>query len=189
MTKLKRTTSFIISIIIVLNVLLYIFANYIVVFASGYDVYSATKYAVDHAYNYNDEYRDFNVNDSGGDCANFVSQCLVKGGNHGKLNGGLPCRGYPCGFEEVGAKNLGDCLKKKGWTSKCGKHMSPPSNIQAGDVLIYHAGGCDSYDAHAVLITKGGSSPKITCHSSVKVDNDYNYMSNSKPYYQWLHHS
>ena len=125
----------------------------------------------------------------GGDCANFVSQCVVKGGKHGNLSGGLPCRGYPCGFEEVGAKNLGDCLKKKGWTSKCGKHMSPPSNIQAGDVLIYHAGGCESYDAHAVLVTKGGSSPKITCHSSVKVDADYNYMSNSKPYYQWLHHN
>ena len=123
----------------------------------------------------------------GGDCANFVSQCLVKGGGHAKLNGGLPCRGYPCGFEEVGAKNLGDCLQKKGWTSKCGHLLSPPSNIQAGDVLIYHSGGCGSTNAHAVLITKGGSSPKITCHSNIQYDTDYNYMKNSKPYYQWLH--
>ena len=117
----------------------------------------------------------------GGDCANFVSQCLVLGGGHGKLNGGLPCRGYPCGFEEIWAKNLGDCLKKKGWTSKYGKRMSPPSNIQIGDVLIYHAGSCDSYDAYAILITKAGSNPKITCHSSIQVDTDYNYLSNSKP--------
>ena len=59
--------------------------------------------------------------------------------------------------------------------------MSPPSNIQIGDVLIYHAGSCDSYDTHAVLITKAGSNPKITCHSSIQVDTDYNYLSNSKP--------
>ena len=125
----------------------------------------------------------------GGDCANFVSQCLVKGGGHSKLSGGAPCRGYPCGFEEPGAWELGQCLKSKGWTSTCGYHQAPPSNIQAGDVLIYHSGGCDNYSAHAVLVTKGGSSPKITCHSSVKVDASYDYMANSKPYYQWLHYN
>ena len=59
----------------------------------------------------------------GGDCANFVSQCLVLGGGHEKLNGGSPCRGYPCGFEEPGAKKLGACLQKKGWTSTCGYHQ------------------------------------------------------------------
>ena len=125
----------------------------------------------------------------GGDCANFVSQCVVLGGGHPKLNGGHPCRGYPCGFEEPGAKNLGDCLKKKGWTSTCGYHQKPPSNIKKGDVLIYHSDGCGSFSAHAVIVTVGGSHPKITCHSSIQVDTSYDYMANSKPYYQWLHHS
>ena len=50
----------------------------------------------------------------GGDSANFVSQCLVIGGGHPALNGGAPCRGYPCGFEEVATINLAKCLKKKG---------------------------------------------------------------------------
>ena len=127
-----------------------------------------------------------NYGSNGGDCANFVSQCLVKGGGHAKLNGGLPCRGYPCGFEEVGAKNLGDCLQKHGWTSTCGKNKAPPSNIQKGDVLIYHKGSCSDYSAHAVLVTVGGSNPKITCHSSNQKDVSYTYMS-SKPYRQWLH--
>ena len=130
-----------------------------------------------------------NYGSNGGDCANFVSQCLVLGGNHPKLNGGSPCRGYPCGFEEVGAKNLGDCLKKKGWTSTCGYQKAPPSNIQKGDVLIYHSGSCDNYKAHAVLITQGGSNPKITCHSSEKKDASYTYMASIKPYYQWLHYN
>ena len=122
----------------------------------------------------------------GGDCANFVSQCLVLGGGHEKLKGGHPCRGYPCGFEEIGAKNLGDCLQRHGWTSTCGKNKAPPSNIQKGDVLIYHKGSCSDYSAHAVLVTVGGSNPKITCHSSNQKDVSYTYMT-SKPYYQWLH--
>ena len=49
----------------------------------------------------------------GGDCANFVSQCLVLGGGHEKLNGGSPCRGYPCGFEDPVLKILEIASKKK----------------------------------------------------------------------------
>ena len=50
---------------------------------------------------------------NGGDCAIFVSQCLVLGGGHEDLSGNNSCKGYPCGWEEVGAKRLGDCLVKK----------------------------------------------------------------------------
>ena len=125
----------------------------------------------------------------GGDCANFVSQCLVLGGNHPKLNGGSEiCRGYPCGFEEIGAWELGECLSLKGWTSTCGYRQAPPDNIKPGDVLIYHSDGCNSGASHAVLVTKGGPNAKITCHSSVKIDVDYDYQANSKPYYHWLHY-
>ena len=65
--------------------------------------------------------------------------------------------------------------------------MAPPSNIQVGDVLIYHSGSCSSSSAHATIVTVGGSNPKITCHSSIQYDTPYTYMENSKPYYQWLH--
>ena len=123
----------------------------------------------------------------GGDCANFVSQCLVLGGGYPKLVGSENCRGYPCGFEEIGAKRLGSCLQEKGWTRTCGYLQKPPSNIKAGDVLIYHAGSCDSFDAHAVYVTEGGANPKITCHSSEQLDVSYTYMGTSKPYYEWLH--
>ena len=125
---------------------------------------------------------------NGGDCANFVSQCLVLGGGHEKLKGGS-CRGYPCGWEEVGAKRLGDCLKEKGWTSTCGYLQTPPSNIKEGDVLIYHSGSCDSFDAHAVFVIKGGSNPRIACHSNEKLDASYKYMGDSMPYYQWIHYN
>ena len=124
----------------------------------------------------------------GGNCANFVSQCLVIGGEHPKLVGGGNCRGYPCGFEEVGAWELGRCLQEKGWKSTCGYLMKPPSYIKAGDVLIYHQDNCDG-KAHAVLVTDDAPNVKIICHSSEQYDQHYNYMSNSKPYYQWLHYT
>ena len=126
---------------------------------------------------------------NGGDCANFVSQCLVLGGGYPKLTGSDNCRGYPCGFEEIGAKRLGSCLKGKGWTRTCGYLQKPPSNIKEGDVLVYHADSCDSFDAHAVYVTQGGSNPKITCHSSEQLDVSYTYMGTSKPYYEWLHYN
>ena len=123
-----------------------------------------------------------------GNCANFVSQCLVLGGGHPPLTGSSYCRGYPCGFEEVGAWEMGHCLPERGWISTCGYLMEPPSYIKAGDVLIYHNTNCDD-DGHAVLITVGGTNPKITCQSSVQIDQHYNYMATSKPYYQWIHYN
>ena len=126
---------------------------------------------------------------AGGDCANFVSQCLVLGGGYPKLTGSDNCRGYPCGFEEPGAKRLGSCLAGQGWTRTCGYLQAPPSNIQAGDVLIYHKDNCDSFDAHAVYVTQGGSNPLITCHSNEQLDVSYTYMGNSMPYYEWLHYN
>lgn len=121
----------------------------------------------------------------GGDCANFVSQCLLAGG-HPKLVGG-ECRGYPCGVEEIGAWNLGACLRQTfGWKRSCGYLKSPPSGVQAGDVIIYHANSCDSGSAHAVLVVEGGSNPKIACHSSMRYGASYDYLSGSKPYFEWL---
>jgi len=131
--------------------------------------------------------KDFcNYESHDGDCANFVSQCLVHGGKHEYLNGTNNCRGYPCGFEEISAKRLGICLQGKGWNSTCGKFMEPPIYIKPGDVLIYHGENCDSYNAHAVIITSIDPSVKITGRSEVMKDEPYTYNI-EKPYYQWLH--
>ena len=77
---------------------------------------------------------------AGGDCANFVSQCLIAGG-HPPLKGGL-CRGWPCGVEEFSAIKLSLCLRDYfKWESTCGEYLEPPENIEPGDVLVYHQGG------------------------------------------------
>eukprot|EP00766_Chilomastix_caulleryi_P000821 gnl/Chilomastix_caulleri/18.p1 GENE.gnl/Chilomastix_caulleri/18~~gnl/Chilomastix_caulleri/18.p1 ORF type:complete len:184 (+),score=34.72 gnl/Chilomastix_caulleri/18:78-629(+) len=145
--------------------------------SSGYE--SCTPYAY-----YGNEHCGYSSH--GGDCANFVSQCLLAGG-HSALNLGGPCRGYPCGVEEVGAKNLGDCLAKFGHTRSCGYKLTPPSWVSQGDVLIYHTSSCSDYSAHAVIVVSGGSSPTIACHSSQKYGASYTYMSGSMPYYEWIH--
>eukprot|EP00727_Mastigamoeba_balamuthi_P010533 m51a1_g6101 hypothetical protein (790) ;mRNA; r:72381-75504 len=125
----------------------------------------------------------------GGDCANFVSQCLLAGG-HAPLNDGGPCRGYPCGSEEIGARNLGECLAThKGWTRTCGLRAPPPADIMVGDVLVYHAGSCTDDEAHATIVTAVEGGVRITCHSSEKHDEPYTYLEDSKPYYEWLHTS
>ena len=123
----------------------------------------------------------------GGDCANFVSQCLLEGG-HPALKGGQ-CRGIPCGKEEPGALKLALCLKQTfKWRRECGYRMAPPSWIKPGDVLIYHADSCSSGNAHATLVTVAGNNAKISAHSPEMVDNPYTFLANSKPYYEWLHH-
>ena len=121
----------------------------------------------------------------GGDCANFVSQCLIAGG-HPALKGGQ-CRGI-CNAEP-GAWRLSVCLPENfGWTATCGYRKAPPSNIQPGDVLVYFSGANCSGSAHATLVTKvGGGTAKVTCHSSNRKDVDYTYLASSKPYYKWIH--
>ena len=128
-----------------------------------------------------------NYDSHGGDCANFVSQCLVYGGKHENLSGTANCRGYPCGFEEPGARKLGKCLQEKGWNSTCDKFMEPPIYIKPGDVLIYHESSCDSNPAHAVIITSIEPFVNITGRSKLMKDELYNY-NEEKPYYQWLHY-
>jgi hypothetical protein len=123
----------------------------------------------------------------GGDCANFVSQSLVAGG-HAHLTKS-PCRGYPCGKEEIGAGNLGECLAKNyGWKSTCGKDLKPPTDIEIGDVLILRKASCSDSEAHATIVTKKvGSSVYISCHSNDRNNFDYTGFAGEFGYMQWLH--
>ena len=123
----------------------------------------------------------------GDDSANFVSQCIVKGGSHPKLAGRSDyCRGYPCGFEEPDPSKLAQCLRHKGWKSTCGRLRAPPSNIKKGDVLIYHRASCTDTNAHAAIVMDVGQNTKISCHSNTADKVPYTYLT-TKPYYEWLH--
>ena len=91
----------------------------------------------------------------GGDCANFVSQCLIEGG-HPKLRGS-PCKHFPCGVQ-LGSKNLSNCLVDKfKWKRECGKKMPPPGYIRKGDIIVYHKTRCDDQLTHSMIVTKDGN--------------------------------
>lgn len=127
----------------------------------------------------------------GGDCANFVSQCLLAGG-HVPLTQS-PCRGYPCGKEEVGAANLGSCLMQNyGWASACGAQMPPPASIVPGDVLVVRGSSCSDSEAHATMVSAVdyggvGGDVRITCHSADSANKSYTAYASEFGYNQWLH--
>lgn len=50
--------------------------------SSSYDAWDAVCYANNHATNYNRDYPNWGISGYGGDCANFVSQCLYAGGKN-----------------------------------------------------------------------------------------------------------
>ncbi|MCS7227986.1 MAG: amidase domain-containing protein, partial [Endomicrobia bacterium] len=128
----------------------------------------------------------------GGDCANFVSQILVSGGHPYLNTGGFPCRGYPCGKEEIGANNLKNCLRDKFgnlWTvTNYGYRAAPAASIQKGDFLCY----CNSsyVGNHAVWVMyRSGSDCRITCHSSEQWNKPYTYLTDADhAYYYWIHY-
>ena len=93
----------------------------------SYNPSNALYYASQHcsASSYNPSYN--NYKGRGGDCANFVSQCLMAGGLDISNCYGRDDKGS---ITSVG--NLKSCLTQKGWRSSSTK----PANFQAGYVLF-----------------------------------------------------
>ena len=79
----------------------------------SYNAGAAIKYARQHCRKYNTKYN--NYKGKGGDCANFVSQCLKNGGFDFSGCGGKDNKGMI-----INCSNLRECLRKKGWKSKTG---------------------------------------------------------------------
>ena len=118
--------------------------------------------------------------DAFGDCANFVSQCLIAGGM--SFQG---CRVRSCNVI-LGANSLGKCLKSLKWKSECGKKLPPPSYIEKGDVLILHEGKCNSNKNHAMIVTSGGKNALVSGHSPHVYNVPYTSYK-KKNYYEWIH--
>ena len=120
---------------------------------------------------------------AGGDCANFVSQCLIAGGIDLKSK----CKVSKCKVI-LGAKSLGVCLHQgHKWKRACGKKMSPPEWIEKGDVIVYHQGDCNSRYTHAMIVTVGGKNAKVSGHSPPVKDKPWDF-GKKKIYYEWLHY-
>ena len=117
-----------------------------------------------------------------GDCANFVSQCLIAGGVSLKSK----CKTSRCDVI-LGAKSLGVCLYKNlGWKRACGKKLAPPEWIEKGDVIVYHEDNCDGRKTHVMIVTVGGKNAKVSGHSPSLKDHHWDY-GKKKVFYEWLH--
>ena len=123
----------------------------------------------------------------GGDCANFLSQNLLAGGHAPLVL--APCRGFPCGREEVGAEKLGACLASAyGWTSTCGPHQPPPAGLRPGDALVFHAASCGDTEAHATLVVEPGPGGRVgvAAHSTDVFNKSVDDYASEFGFYDWL---
>ena len=125
-----------------------------------YNPSKAVAYAKKWAYGRNPNYKDYDP--LGGDCANFVSQCIMAGGfstsgctgNYG-VGGTLPL-----------VTNLENCLVQKGWK----KYTSMPSTgMPAGSVITFYNGG------HATIVVQGGTNPLVAAHNNDVYGGSSNY--------------
>ena len=91
-----------------------------------YNPSAAVEYARKYCQHYNPAYG--NYANSGGDCANFVSQCLIAGGQ--SLDG---CANIRTHGIIAGVTSLKNCLVKKGWKTS---ETRPPS-FKAGYPMAY----------------------------------------------------
>jgi len=116
----------------------------------SYNPQAAIAYAKEWAYRRNPQYHDYSY--EGGDCANFVSQCLIAGGFST-----AGCDNYGQGGTVPYVPYLENCLVSKGWS----KATSMPSNgVPAGSVITFDSG------SHTALVVQGGREPLIAGHTT-----------------------
>ena len=127
----------------------------------------AVEYARKYCKNYNKNYA--NYANQGGDCANFVSQCMIAGGMSFKSCSVSWIDGHGC-LPRVA--DLKSCLTQKGW-----KHSKTrPSSFKAGYPIF------STTHSHAMLATGNAGSgvyfcghTNDRCDSTISSDIEYYY--------------
>lgn len=121
--------------------------------STTYNGSGAATYALNHALDYNNNYADFNG--YGGDCTNFVSQCIFEGGNLPMHYGSAytnTCWYYTNSTNRssswTGVEELYDYIF--GSTSKINASHSNWSSVGSGDIIQLVSGG-EGY--HSLIIT------------------------------------
>ena len=112
----------------------------------SYNPGAAVSYAHQYCQKYNKNYN--NYKNSGGDCANFVSQCMHNGGQNFAGCSGVDGKGMI-----PGVTNLKNCLGSRGWRYSGSK----PAGSQAGYPIF-----AKGY-SHAMLATGFDGNKIIYC--------------------------
>ena len=141
---------------------------FLIGYSFSYNAQKAVNYAQKWALSRNPNYYDYS--NEGGDCANFVSQCLIAGGF--STSG---CIGnYGVGGTVPYVPNLESCLIQKGWKSS---YSIPSKGLPKGSVITFNSA------SHTALVVQGGKNPLIAGHTSDVWMGSSNYGSNNK--YFW----
>lgn len=128
---------------------------------------------------YNPAYSDYSA--SGGDCANFVSQCMIAGG----LSLWQGYDGAGAGVDSKGAMPYCDYLhlnlvnnQSASWTW-IEYSGSAPAWLSPGDVIIYGDASDEpspDYWRHAVIVVEGyGNNSKVSAHTADRYHVTWDY--------------
>ena len=124
-----------------------------------YNPDEAVKYARKYCKNYNPKYYDYT--NLGGDCANFVSQCLIAGGFSFK-----GCVNVKPSGVIAGCTSLKNCLVKKGWKA----YKERPNGFRGGYPMI------KIDESHSIMATEvNGNKVKYCGHTRNACDETLNY--------------
>ena len=129
---------------------------FLIGYSLSYNAGAAVNYARKYCQNYNTKYA--NYKNDGGDCANFVSQCLIAGGMDLSTCSVSWRDGHGC-LPRV--RDVKSCLQQKGW-----KHStSRPASFKGGYPIF-----STQYE-HAMLATAvSGGSVKFCGHTNDRCD-------------------
>ena len=151
MLKIRKISSVFLVLLILIGG---IFITPISVSAVNYNPSSAVAYAKQYWNNYNPNYP--NYNSSGGDCANFVSQCLYAGG--------IPQDGtwYNGSSAWISCTAQINYFKSKGYTVI---DYAKASDIKVGNPVYYYNGNSMAHTAICVGYSSNGT-PLVAAHNS-----------------------
>ena len=136
----------------------------LITYSLNYNAANAVAYARQWWNSFNPAY--YNYDNQGGDCANFVSQCLIAGG---QSLSGCATDGKGC---VPGVSNLKTCLTSKGWKSS----SSIPRGFIAGYPVIF--------PGHATIATSvSGNNVLVACHSNPHYDSPTSWYGTPTYYY------
>ena len=157
---------------------------------STYDGGAASSYALKYALNYNTNYANFNG--QGGDCTNFISQCLKAGGisQHVGTAYSGNCWFYKTSTNRSSTWTGAEQFRKyvTGSSSKINMPTSSWGSVTFGDIIQLMSGG----SAYHSLIVSGvayGSSGRsdilVCCHTADRrhVSLNSNFSGSTKKYY------
>lgn len=166
---------------------------------------AAQTYALNHVYNPSSNYPDYS--NYGGDCTNFVSQCLEAGG-WTKVNDGNRYSSYSW-FHPVGSTMPSESLRSASWTSasylynflnansdRAVPASYPLSSYEIGDVVQLYSTSYSPAWHHSMIITyASGGTIKVTYRNANSSGSpgkniDINLFSDTKKFWKivyWKH--